>query len=72
MKNEEIFCLAPYVGAEPIYNDNGITVKQLKEYLDNFPDDAEVWLSTPDGNYSNECKSACQLGRCDVILGSTK
>lgn len=34
----------------PAGNYNGITIKQLKDWLDNFPDDGEVWIETKPGS----------------------
>ena len=55
-------------------NINGITVRQLKEYVkdlkevDDNGDDYEVWLSS--GEYtSNPVKTICRLNEGDLFIG---
>ena len=56
-----------------LINRNGITVRQLKEYIKNLPEvddmgeDYEVWISTG-GGLSNVAKEICRLNKGDIIL----
>ena len=57
-----------------IKNESGITVRQLKEFLKDWPEEDpetgeeyEVWLSGDD-NASNVCTSVWQLNRGDILL----
>lgn len=47
-------------------NNGGICVKELIEYLKQFPDNAEVWIGA-DG-LSNQANYACKLDYHDIIL----
>ena len=51
----------------PVENTNGITVGQLKKWLNNFPDDGEVWASTQQG-LSSQAKQLTELGDCSVCI----
>lgn len=53
----------------PIENENGITIKQLIDYLSNFPDDGEIWIGTAKG-LSNQVHQLCELGDGSIILCS--
>jgi len=55
-------------------NFNGITIKELKNYVKGLPEinpvtdeSYEVWIGTRD-NRSNQCKRIIKLNRGDVIL----
>jgi hypothetical protein len=56
-----------------IKNENCITVKQLKEFIKDWPEqneqgeDNEVWIETSDG-LSNTCKSVWKLNGGDLIF----
>lgn len=52
---------------DPYHNSNGITVKELKDFLQNFPNDAEVWQATGD-NRSSPVTQLWVLGASDIIL----
>ena len=55
-----------------IVNTNGITIRQLKEYIkdlpevDDFGDEYEVWIAN--GNYSNVAKEIRILNKGDIII----
>lgn len=51
----------------PYYSQYVVTVRELKAFLENFSDDAEVWVSDRDGK-SNEVKCLSVLGASDIIL----
>ena len=58
----------------PIQNENGITVKELREWLNSMPDipgpdeeDGEVWVGDGCG-YSNVVTEISSLNRGDIIL----
>jgi hypothetical protein len=55
----------------PYYSEWVITVRELKDFLMNFPDDAEVWVCDRNGK-SNEVKCLSVLGKSDVILEPTQ
>jgi len=59
----------------PLINENGITVKQLKELVKDLPEtnesgeEYEVWLTnTSDERVSNVCKYVYRLNEGDIIL----
>ena len=61
-----------------IYNESGITIKQLKDFIKNLPEknehneDYEIWLETGK-NLSSPSKSICFLNSrekgSDILLG---
>lgn len=58
----------------PLCNPNGITVRELKEWLRDWPetnpttgDEYDVWLATGDGR-SSPCTAAVRLNRGDIYL----
>ena len=54
-------------------NENGITIKELKEYVKDLPEEDEygedytVWIGTKEG-FSNPCYEIRPLGSNDIIL----
>ena len=53
----------------PIHNDNGLTVKELREYLAQFPDEGTVWLANyDDPRHTNAAFEAWPLDRRSVLL----
>ena len=54
--------------------ENGITVKELKELLKDWPetndlgDPSELWITTSEG-YSNPVKTVTPLNRSDILIG---
>lgn len=59
----------------PLINENGITVKQLKELVKDLPetnelgDNYEVWITnTEDNRLSSVCKYIYRLNDGDLIL----
>ncbi len=55
--------------AKPFYNHNGLTVKDLREFLSNFPDDGTIWLANHDDlGLSNEAVNLIQLNRTDILI----
>lgn len=56
-----------------IVNTDGLTVKQLKEFIATLPDtdsagnDTEVWVETTPG-YSSVATAACRLNEGDLLL----
>ena len=61
----------------PIANKSGITIKELKDLLSNWPetnesgDPYEVWIET--GKFeSNVCTSIHKLNQGDIILETSK
>lgn len=57
----------------PVENENGITVRQLREFLEGWPDadsiegEPEVWIDTGDRR-TNVCVGLWPLNRTDVLL----
>ena len=60
-----------------ITNKNGLTVKQLKEFIATLPDvdscgeDTEVWIETSAG-LSSVAVEACRLNEGDLILSTAE
>jgi hypothetical protein len=65
---------------EPLYNYNGITIKQLKDYVKDLPevdpdtgDDYKIWIEgTNDDHeikFSNEAISMWPLDKGDILIG---
>lgn len=58
----------------PVINDNGITVRQLKSFLEDYPDRDEygeeygVWIDKGSG-LSSPARSLHRLNKHDIILG---
>ena len=59
---------------EKLINTNGITIKQLKEFVKNLPEvdneideDFEVWIATSE-NGSKVAKGIWQLNKGDIIF----
>jgi hypothetical protein len=61
---------------KPLINKDGITIKQLKDLVNNLPDtnpttgeEYEVWIMNTDKDgRSNSCKSILQLNKGDIIF----
>lgn len=60
-------------GIQMLKNPNGMTVKELKDYLkdlpevDEFGEAYEVWLQTQEG-HSSPAVEVCRLNQGDIIL----
>jgi len=61
---------------KPLINKDGITIKQLKDLVNNLPDinpttgeEYEVWvMNTEKDGHSNPCKSIFKLNSGDIIF----
>jgi len=62
---------------EKLVNENGLTIKQLKEYVKNLPEidedtgkSYEVWIdgTNCETGLSNVCKEIWPLNKCDILL----
>jgi hypothetical protein len=62
---------------QPLININGITVKQLKELVKEWPDENEfghenlLWLENYGSpGFTNVAKQVCQLGKSDILISA--
>jgi len=58
----------------PVINDNGITVRELKEFIKDWPEtdpetgeDYEVWIDTGNGT-SNVAEELWRLNKGDILI----
>ena len=63
LQHEERVCI---VNAEPLEDDECVTVGELREWLRQFPSEGQVWIGND--KFSGQCRSAYRLNRIDVIL----
>lgn len=60
-----------------IINTNGITIKQLKEYIKDWPEVNQneeeniIWLGTDQMTSFDVCVSVCKLNNFDIYLGKS-
>ena len=59
--------MGEYKIIEAAFNDNGITVGELKNWLEQFNDDGGVWIEIENG-LSNEVVELWELNNQDILL----